>query len=151
MVKDNIRSHIKQEVQLQVCIHFVSLIAQSVYCLVTGWTTGRSRFNPWHRQKDFSSSLCVQTGSGAHPASCTMGTGVLPLGPTHGRGITLTTHPHLVPRSGMNRSYTSSPLKRLRGHPSNQAVADLCLRLRSHLDRLMKILNGGNSTMKFLT
>jgi hypothetical protein len=25
--------------------------------------------------KDFSSSLCVQTGSGAHPASCTMDTG----------------------------------------------------------------------------
>jgi hypothetical protein len=25
--------------------------------------------------KDFSSSLSVQTGSGAHPASCTMGTG----------------------------------------------------------------------------
>jgi hypothetical protein len=25
--------------------------------------------------KDFSSSFCVQTGSGAHPASCTMGTG----------------------------------------------------------------------------
>jgi hypothetical protein len=24
--------------------------------------------------KDFSSSLCVQTGSGAHPATCTMGT-----------------------------------------------------------------------------
>jgi hypothetical protein len=24
--------------------------------------------------KDFSSSLCVQIGSGAHPASCTMGT-----------------------------------------------------------------------------
>jgi hypothetical protein len=24
--------------------------------------------------KDFSSSFCVQTGSGAHPASCTMGT-----------------------------------------------------------------------------
>jgi hypothetical protein len=23
--------------------------------------------------KDFSSSLCVQTGSGAHPDSCTMG------------------------------------------------------------------------------
>jgi hypothetical protein len=27
------------------------------------------------RAKDFSSILCVQTGSGAHPASCTMGTG----------------------------------------------------------------------------
>jgi hypothetical protein len=25
--------------------------------------------------KDFSSNLCVQTGSGAHPASCPMGTG----------------------------------------------------------------------------
>jgi hypothetical protein len=25
--------------------------------------------------KDFSSILCVQTGSEAHPASCTMGTG----------------------------------------------------------------------------
>jgi hypothetical protein len=27
------------------------------------------------RAEDFSSNLCVQTGSGAHPASCTMGTG----------------------------------------------------------------------------
>jgi hypothetical protein len=25
--------------------------------------------------KDFSSNLCVQTGSGAHPASCPIGTG----------------------------------------------------------------------------
>jgi hypothetical protein len=25
--------------------------------------------------KDFSSNPCVQTGSGAHPASCTIGTG----------------------------------------------------------------------------
>jgi hypothetical protein len=30
--------------------------------------------------KDFSSNLCVKTGSGAHPASCTMGTG----SPFHG-------------------------------------------------------------------
>jgi hypothetical protein len=27
------------------------------------------------RAEDFSSSLCVHTGSGTHPASCTMGTG----------------------------------------------------------------------------
>jgi hypothetical protein len=27
------------------------------------------------REEDFSSSLCVQTGSGAHPASCIVGTG----------------------------------------------------------------------------
>jgi hypothetical protein len=25
--------------------------------------------------EDFSSSLCIQTGSGAHPSSCPMGTG----------------------------------------------------------------------------
>jgi hypothetical protein len=40
-----------------------------------GWTTGRSRIDPWQRRKDFFSSLCVQTGSGTHPASYTMGTG----------------------------------------------------------------------------
>jgi hypothetical protein len=27
------------------------------------------------RRKDFSCALCVQTGSGAHPASCTVGSG----------------------------------------------------------------------------
>jgi hypothetical protein len=52
-----------------------SWVAQSVQCLAMGWTTGRSRFDPWQRRKDFSSSLFVQTGSGAHPASCTMSTG----------------------------------------------------------------------------
>jgi hypothetical protein len=36
---------------------------------------GRPRFDPLQRGKDFSSILCIQTGSGAHPASCTMGTG----------------------------------------------------------------------------
>jgi hypothetical protein len=41
--------------------------------------------------KDFSSNLCVQTGSGAHPASCTMGTGVLSPGVKCDRGVTLTT------------------------------------------------------------
>jgi hypothetical protein len=32
-------------------------------------------FDPRQRPKNFSSILCVQTGSGANPASCTMGTG----------------------------------------------------------------------------
>jgi hypothetical protein len=43
--------------------------------------------------KDFSSNLCVQTGSGAHPASCTMGTGGPFPGVKRGRGVTLTIHP----------------------------------------------------------
>jgi hypothetical protein len=34
-----------------------------------------SRFDPRLRREDFSCNLCVQTGSGAHPASCTVGTG----------------------------------------------------------------------------
>jgi hypothetical protein len=59
--------------------------------------------------KDSSCSLCVQTGSEAHPASCTMGTGGPSPGLKRGRGVTLTTHPHLVPRSRMSRSYISSP------------------------------------------
>ena len=39
----------------------------------------------------------VQTGPGAHPASCKMGTGSFP-GVKSGRGVTLTPHPRLVPR-----------------------------------------------------
>ena len=41
-------------------------------------------------------STPVQTGPGAHPASCTMGTGSFP-GVKSGRGVTLTPHPLLVP------------------------------------------------------
>ena len=37
-------------------------------------------------------STPVQTGPGAHPASCTMGTGSFP-GVKSGRGLTLTPHP----------------------------------------------------------
>jgi hypothetical protein len=43
-------------------------------------------------------SAPVQTGPGAHPASCTMGTGSFPRVES-GRCVTLTPHPLLVPRS----------------------------------------------------
>jgi hypothetical protein len=75
-------------------------------CLAMDWTTRRSRFNPWQRQEIFSSNLCVQTSSGAHPASRAMGP--FP-GVKSGRVMTLTTHPHLVARLKMSRSYTSPP------------------------------------------
>ena len=45
----------------------------------------------------------VQTGPGAHPASSTMGTGSFPWVKC-GRGMLLTTHPLLVPRSGKSRA-----------------------------------------------
>jgi hypothetical protein len=65
--------------------------------------------------EDFSSSLCVQIGSGAHPASCTMGTGgPFPRGKAR-PGRDADHSPHLVPRSWMSRSYISSPPKRLHG------------------------------------
>jgi len=57
----------------------------------------------------FSFSLCVQTGSGAHPASYPMVPGVLSPRVKRGRGVTLTTHPHPVPTTRMSRNYTSSP------------------------------------------
>jgi hypothetical protein len=47
-------------------------VAQAVQCLTTGWTIGvRSPTGA----EDFSSSLCVQTGSVDHPVPCSMGTG----------------------------------------------------------------------------
>jgi len=45
----------------------------------------------------------VQTGPGAHPASCKMGNGPFPV-VKYGRGVLLTTHPLLVPRSWKSRA-----------------------------------------------
>ena len=51
-------------------------------------------------------SAPFQTGAGAYPASCTMGTGSFP-GVKSGRDVTLTSHPLLVPWS---RKITAIPL-----------------------------------------
>jgi hypothetical protein len=48
------------------------------------------------------------TGLGAHPASCTMGTGSFP-GVKSGRGATLIPHPLLVPWSRKGRAITLLP------------------------------------------
>jgi hypothetical protein len=109
--KDNIKLDLRKvryDILWWIELTCVSRVAQSVQCPATGWITGRSRFDPRQRRKYFSSSLCVQTSSVAHPASYTMGTGGLFPGVKCGRGVTLTTHPNLVPRSIMSRSYTSS-------------------------------------------
>ena len=61
--------------------------------------TGRSGIESrWRR--DFPP---VQTGPETHPASCKMGTGSFP-GVKCGRGVLLTTHPLLVPRSWKSRA-----------------------------------------------
>jgi hypothetical protein len=69
------------------------------------------------RGKDPGNGTHYTGGWMGHPASCIMGTvtGVLSPGVKRGRGVTLNTHPHLVPRLRMSRSYTSSHPIRLHG------------------------------------
>jgi hypothetical protein len=80
------------------------------------------KFNPILRQfespteaKDFSSSLCVQTGSGAHPASYPIGTAGSLSGGKARPGRDSDHSPQLVPRFSMSWSYTSSHPMRLHG------------------------------------
>ena len=74
------------------------------------WSRWLSRYSDWLRAgwsgiefrwgRDFSP---VQTGPGAHPASCKTGTGPFP-GVKCGQGVLLNTHPLLVPRSWESRA-----------------------------------------------
>jgi hypothetical protein len=67
----------------------------SVEGIATGYgLVGLGIESRWGR--DFSAP--VQTGPGAHPASCTVGTGSFP-GVKSNQGVTLTPHPILVPWS----------------------------------------------------
>jgi hypothetical protein len=80
--------------------------------LTTGWTTGRSRFDPRQGQRIFPlTSLSRPTLRPTKPPV----QWVPGPSPRVKRvwGITLTTHPHLIPRSGICRIYISSPPKRL--------------------------------------
>jgi hypothetical protein len=93
----------------------VSRVVQSVYCLATGWTTERSRFDPRKRWKDSPLTSVSRPALGPTQPPVQWVPRVLSPVVKRGRGVTLTTHPDLVPRSRMSRSYTSSPTKPLRG------------------------------------
>ena len=81
------------------------------YFCATVWAGWRSRYSDWLRSGRSGDripvrarfSTPVQTGPGAHPASCTMGTGSF-LGVKSGRGVTLTPQRLLVPWSGKSRA-----------------------------------------------
>jgi hypothetical protein len=59
-------------------------------------------------------SAPIQTHPGVHPASYTVGTGSLSQG-LSSQGVTLTTHPHLMPRLKKEYSCTSTPPLGLHG------------------------------------
>ena len=93
---------------LNICLSKTNKLTQKHYTgcelgssvgIATELRAGRSGIESrWGR--DF---LPVQTGLGAHPASCKMSTGSFP-GVKCGRGVLLTTHPLLVPRSWKSRA-----------------------------------------------
>jgi hypothetical protein len=76
------------------------------------WSQTGQGFDPRQRQKDFSSSLCPDR-LWAPPSLLSNGYRAPFPGVKRGRGVTLTTLPHPVPRSRMRRSYTSFPPWRL--------------------------------------
>jgi len=69
-------------------------------------------------------SAPVQTGPGAQPTSCTMGTASFPRVKS-GRGVTLTPHPLLVPWSRKSRAKPLNPLWALRPVQSLSACTRL--------------------------
>jgi len=87
-----------------------SFFMASLYQNFTFISMGRSGIE-YRCGRDFSP---VQTDPGAHPVSCKMGTGFFP-GVKCDRGVLLTTHPLLVPRSWKSRAI---PLPTLWATPS---------------------------------
>jgi len=89
-------------------LYFITLIWQSIWIMSrpgssVGIATDYELDGPGIESRWGRDFPPVQTGPGAHPASCTMGTGSFP-GVKCGRGVLLTTHPLLVPRSWKSRA-----------------------------------------------
>jgi hypothetical protein len=79
-------------------------LAQAIWCLATGWTTGRSGFDPRRGQRIFPLTSVSRPALGPNqpPVQWVQG-GPFP-GAKRARSVTLITHPRLVPRSRMSRS-----------------------------------------------
>jgi hypothetical protein len=67
--------------------------------LATDWRTGGSWYDPRQRQTNFPVASVSGPALGPTQPPVQWVPGVLSPGVKRGRGVTLTTHPHLVPRS----------------------------------------------------
>ena len=92
--------HLLYPPKLSSSAHFFSGGPGSSIGIATGYGLDGPGIETWWGARF---SVPVQTGPGAHPASCTMGTGSFP-GVKSGRGVTLTPHPLLVPWSWKGRA-----------------------------------------------
>jgi hypothetical protein len=115
-----LQSHVSSSLFGKKYVHFTDVSRQepgSSVSIVSGYglddrtIDGRS---PAER-KDFSSSPVSRPALWSIHPPLQWVPGVLSPGVKRGRGVTLTTHIHLVSRTRMSRSYISSPPKRLRG------------------------------------
>jgi hypothetical protein len=68
-------------------------LAQAVQCLTTGWTTGRSGFDPRQGQRIFPLASMSRPALGPTQPPVQWVLEVLSPGLKRGRGVTLTTHP----------------------------------------------------------
>ena len=92
-----------------------------IYSLYSPWARYRSHYNDWLRVGLSGNripvgarfSAPVQKNLGAQSAFCTMGTGSFS-GVKRGRGVTLTSHPLLVPWSRKGRAILLLPLRAVR-------------------------------------
>ena len=108
----------------------VAQSAQSVQRPAASWTVRGS--NPGGARF----SAPAQTGPGAHPTSCTMGTGSFPAAKS-GRGVTLTPHP-LLPWSRKSSAIPLLPLWAVRPVQSLSACTRLYFTYKKPLkDRRM--------------
>jgi hypothetical protein len=84
------KSH--SEFQLSTHCYFKGEQGSSVSAVSGYGLDGEGQVRSPAEAKNFPSNLCVQTGSGVHPASCKMDTGGHFLGDKARRGVTLATH-----------------------------------------------------------
>jgi hypothetical protein len=74
-------------------------LALAVQCLTTVWTTGRSGFDSRQGQRIFPLASVSRPALGPTQPPVQWVPGVFSPGVKRGRGVMLTTHPHLVPRA----------------------------------------------------